>query len=119
MSDIELDLDTDSDEETVEKANDQNQPKSKKDPLPDGYMTPTQLANELEMRPQQVYGYIKNGKEFPFENHTDGRFIVPVGSGDVETDARAWILDRREKTAARKAAKAAEEAAAAEAGDED
>jgi cell division septation protein DedD len=87
---------------------------SKKDPVPDGFMTPTALANELGLRPQIVYGYIRNGKNFPQKQHTDGRFIVPVGSGNEADDARAWIKNRREATAKRKAEAAAKEKAAQE-----
>lgn len=89
-------------------------PAKKKDPLPDGWVTPTALAKLFtpELRPQVVYGYQKNGKDFPFKHHTDGRVIVPVD------DAKKWIEDRLAKSAERKAAKAAKEAtdaAAAEA----
>lgn len=117
--------------EPAEKANDQNTATSKKDPLPAGWSTPTGLSKLVELKPQQCYGYVKNGKEFPSAIHTDGRTIVPtpeeeVPEGGFDTvdeitperdnplaDARAWILDRRAKTAQAKAAKAAKEAAEA------
>lgn len=117
MSDVYIDLDLDDEETVSDDPVTEEKPKSKKAPVPDGFMKPTALANELGMRPQQVYGYIRNGAGFPHSTNSDGSFIVPVGSGDPETDARAWILDRRAKTQARReaaAAKAAEAAAAAE-----
>lgn len=86
----------------------------KKDDLPEGWITPTALAKIVDLKPQQVYGYVKNGKGFPFKNHTDGRFIVALpaegteGHGDPATDGLAWILDRRARTEAKKAEKAAE-----------
>jgi hypothetical protein len=100
------------------KANDQNTAASKKDPLPEGWETPTAFAHRLTdqlegyskenpFKPQMVYGYVKNGKDFPQKNHTDGRFIVEI------EPALAWIQVRVEKRAEREAAKAkaAEEAA--------
>jgi hypothetical protein len=96
-----------------------DKPASKKDPLPDGWLTPTGLSHIVELKPQMVYGYVKNGKDFPSKLHTDGRVIVPVpaegaeGYGEDATDARAWILNRRAKTEANKAAKAEKDAAAA------
>ena len=98
------------------KANDQNTTASKKDPLPDGWETPTAFAHRLTdvldgyskenpFKPQMVYGYVKNGKDFPQKNHTDGRFIVNI------EDALAWVQVRVEKRKEREA-KAAEAAAA-------
>jgi hypothetical protein len=98
--------------------------KSTKHDLPENWLTPTGLSKIVELKPQQVYGYVKNGKDFPSKIHTDGRTIVPVpaesaeGYGVPETDARAWILSRRTKTAEQKAAKAAADAAKAAAAPE-
>jgi hypothetical protein len=104
--------------EAPEKANDQNAAASKKDPLPEGWETPTAFAHRLSdvlegydkttnpFKPQMVYGYVKNGKDFPQKNHTDGRFIVEI------EPALAWIQVRVEKRKEREAAKVAAAAAA-------
>jgi hypothetical protein len=83
----------------------------KKDPVPEGWETPTAFAHRLTeesnpFKPQMVYGYVKNGKDFPQKTHTDGRFIVEI------EPALAWINERVEKRKAREAAKAAKEAEA-------
>jgi hypothetical protein len=112
VSDVDLDIE---DAPAAEASGETAEAKqSKKDPVPEGYVKPTALAKELGIRPQQVYGYIRNGSGFPHKNNTDGSFIVPVGSGDPETDARAWIEERRKRRAEREAKKAAEAQAAAE-----
>lgn len=91
----------------------------KKDELPEGWETPTafahRLTEELEgyskenpFKPQQVYGYVKNGKDFPQKLHTDGRFIVEI------EPALAWVAERQVKRQERLAAKAAADAAAAQ-----
>ena len=101
------------------KANDQNTKASKKDPVPEGWETPTAFAHRLTeqldgyskenpYKPQMVYGYVKNGKDFPQKQHSDGRFIVEI------EPALAWINERVEKRAAREAAKAAKAEAPAE-----
>lgn len=88
----------------------------KKDPEPEGWTTPTGLAHMLTERydeyskenpfkPQMVYGYVKNGKEFPHKQHTDGRVIVEI------EPALAWVDERIQKRREREAAKAAEPAA--------
>lgn len=74
---------------------------SKKDPLPDGWLTPSGFAKQLsestgtDVRPQRIYGYVKSGKDFPFKNHTDGRVILDVAK------AIKWFNDLQ----ARKTAK--------------
>jgi hypothetical protein len=118
MSDVDLDITEEPEAAAAEteatKANDQNTKKSNKDPLPDGWETPTAFAHRLTdeldeynkesnpFRPQQVYGYVKNGKEFPSKNHTDGRVIVEI------EPALAWVAERVEKRKERAAKKAAE-----------
>jgi hypothetical protein len=100
--------------------------KATKAPLPEGFITPVNFAKALgaklgkEIRPQIIYGYIKNnGPEsknpFPFEKNSDGAFIVN------EQAAYAWYdalqerkANREQKKAADEAAKAAKAAAAAE-----
>jgi hypothetical protein len=126
MSDVDVEFETEeptAEAETAaegtEKANDQNAKQSNKHPLPEGWETPTAFAHRLSdtleghsresnpFRPQMVYGYVKNGKEFPSKLHTDGRVIVNI------EEALAWVKVRVDKRAEREAAKAA--AAAAEA----
>ena len=86
--------------------------KTKKDPVPDGWETPVQFAKRLsaklgtDFRPQLVYGFIKNSKQFPFKQNTDGHFIV-----DIEP-ALVWFDEKEARKAERVAAKAAKAAAA-------
>jgi hypothetical protein len=91
----------------------------KKDELPEGWETPTAFAHRLTeeldgyskenpFKPQQVYGYCKNGKDFPTKIHTDGRYLVEIEPG------LEWVKERAAKRAERAAAKAAAEAAATE-----
>lgn len=91
---------------------------SKKQPLPEGFVTPTALSHILSERygepvaPQRVYGYVKNGKDFPSQQAPDGRVMVP------EAEAVAWVDASRERAkerAAKREAKAAADAAAASA----
>lgn len=119
MSEFDVDFEVeDENEELVEVAEEakaeavlETKPKSKKDPLPEGYITPVQLAKVLselwgeDVRPQSIYGYIRNAKSFPFGNNTDGRFMVP------QDEAVAWCEERRVARVRR----AEEKAAAAEA----
>lgn len=109
--------------ETTEpaKANDNNTTKSKKHDVPAGWLSAVdfgkhwtkvlqergELAADEVIRPQYIYGYIRNTKGFPFKNHTDQRFIVPV------EDATKFLLERRTANANKKAEKAAAAAAAA------
>jgi hypothetical protein len=93
-------------------------PARKRDPLPEGFLTPVGYAKhrgvqkggtEDTIRPQIVYGYVKNMKGFPFKKHTDGRVILNVKEVDAFLDAKE--RERAEKKAAKEAAeKAAEEA---------
>lgn len=67
-----------------DKKDDDGKPKQTKDTLPDGWTTPTGLVNLLrerrivDLKPQAMYGWVKNGKGFPWKFHTDGRYIVPI-----------------------------------------
>jgi hypothetical protein len=81
--------------------------KSKKDPLPEGWVTPTMLANELGIRPQIVYGYVRNGSGFPSKNHTDSRFIVH------RAQALQWLQEKDKRKAERAAKQQAQLSAAA------
>jgi hypothetical protein len=91
--------------------------KKKKDPVPEGFVTPVEFAKQLgkrqggdenTVRPQIIYGYIRNAKDFPFQNNSDGRFLVNLEAGN------AWIDAKNERKTARDAKKAAEAKAAAE-----
>lgn len=64
----------------------------KKHELPEGWATPSGLVHILkerniveDIKPQQIYGYVYHGKDFPSKQHTDGRFIVPID------DACEWL----------------------------
>jgi hypothetical protein len=87
-------------------------PKTKKDPVPEGFEPPVaftkrmneEFANELggtEMKPQVMYGYLKQSSDFPKRQNTDGRWLVNIEKG------RTWfrnLLSRRAERAAKKAA---------------
>jgi len=92
--------------------------------LPEGideadYVKPVTLAKELsestgkDVRPQIVYGYIRNGGLQAYTKGGEGRFII-------RSEYEAWVQEKAEKKAAReakaaeKAAKAAEKAAKGE-----
>lgn len=75
---------------------------SKKAPLPKGFVTPVQFAKALsekenrEVRPQIIYGYIKNnGPEsknpFPSDRNSDGAFMVN------EQEGYKWIAALRKR----------------------
>lgn len=113
--------------------------KNKKDPKPEGYVSPVLFAKlwscvkagvepnlenygELEdakqVRPQIIYGYLRNNSAFAeaaVETNTDGHLMVNTQAGlKFLTD---WTVSREAKKAAKaeadvaKAAEAAEEAA--------
>jgi hypothetical protein len=110
-------------------------PKVSKDALPEGWTTPTGLVNLLrerrivDLRPQAMYGWVKNGKAFPWVQHTDGRYIVPIeddaaagiqfGPEDKrftsEIGGVTWVRNQLEKRVQRDQAREAEAAKAAEA----
>jgi hypothetical protein len=84
----------------------------KKHPLPEGYVTPVEFAHVVErdqgwavgsLRPQIIYGYIKNNKGFGelVTKHTDGRNMMK------SDDALVAYKEMRAKTAEREANKAA------------
>jgi hypothetical protein len=93
--------------------------------LPDGlseddYVKPVKLAKELseaegkDVRPQIVYGYIRNGGLQAYTKGGEGRYII-------RSEFDAWVQEKaqkkaeREAKAAEKAAKKAEKEAAGEA----
>jgi hypothetical protein len=85
----------------------------------DEYVKPVKLAKELseaegkDVRPQIVYGYIRNGGLQAYTKGGEGRFIV-------RSEFDAWVQEKaqkkaeREAKAAEKAAKKAEKEAAGE-----
>jgi hypothetical protein len=94
-------------------------PKTTKVALPEGYVTPVAFAKQLtektgeEVRPQIVYGYIKNTKNFPFvERAENPRFMVKV------PEAFTFLEEKQAERAQKKEAKAAAEAAKAAAATE-
>jgi hypothetical protein len=135
---------TDEVEEVQEQAQEEApKAKAKKEPargdLPEGYVTPVSLAHVLteqklhtnrggeivEVKPQMVYSYIKNSKDFAaaFETVTDSIGKERVAT-TVEKGVEAWkalktrAQERSANAAAKKEAKAkrdAEKAAAKEA----
>jgi hypothetical protein len=75
--------------ETVEETPVEEKPaeakKTKRPAPPEGYVTPVNFAHKLseklghEVRPQIVYGYVKNGKDFPVDNQPlDGGGTRPI-----------------------------------------
>jgi hypothetical protein len=67
-------------------------PKRSYDDIPEGFMTLVQFAKHLgkpedeggrdaNVKPQVLYSTAKNTKSFPYERHTDGRFIISVDKG--------------------------------------
>lgn len=118
---------TETTETTTESA-----PKAKKEPargdLPEGYVTPHQLAKVLterklhknregedtEVRPQMVYSYMKNaskGDPFPIETVTDSigkeRQAVKLDEGVAWWERKnARVAERKQNAAAKAEAKA-------------
>jgi len=87
-------------------------PKQPKRPAaPDGYVTPVNFAKALsektgtDVRPQIVYGYVKNGKDFPVDMQPlpggGSRPIVHLERGLAWFDA---LQARKSERAAKKAA---------------
>ena len=98
--------------------------KVKKAPVPEGFVTPVQFGHILtaqlreagtltehdEIKPQIVYGWVKNGKDFPVEKHPiDGRPILVASKG---LEWFAALQARKANSNAKKAAAAAVAAAA-------
>lgn len=91
--------------------------KQTKDPKPEGFVSPVEFAKQYsaqighEVRPQMIYGYIKNNKGFGGDPNivkvnTDGHQMVNTKAG------LAFLADRDAKSVAAKQAKAAAAAAA-------
>lgn len=91
-------------------------------PIPDGtdesdVVKPVALAKELEVRPQIVYGWIRNSGLPAHTKDGEGRFIL-------RSEFATWQEEREEKKAERdrkraeKAEKEAAKAAAKESGDD-
>jgi hypothetical protein len=87
-------------------------PKTKKDPVPEGFEPPVAFTKRMndefkdelggvEMKPQVMYGYLKQSSDFPKHQNTDGHWLVNIEEG------RTWfrnLLSRRAERAAKKAA---------------
>lgn len=110
-------------EAAADEAAEATEKESKKDPKPDGYVSPIAYAehrSEVQgkfIRPQTIYGYIRNNSEgdnpFPVEKNTDGRWMIHVETADAWFEARAAAKAAKAKAKAEKeAAKDKEEAAA-------
>jgi hypothetical protein len=90
--------------------------KTKKDPVPEGFEPPVAFTKRMndefkdqlggvEMKPQVMYGYLKQNESFPKRQNTDGHWLVDIEKG------REWfaaLLQRRTERAAKKAAAPAE-----------
>jgi hypothetical protein len=101
-------------------------------PIPDGWTTPTGLRHILFDRrvantsSQAMYGFVKNGKDFPYKQHSDGRFIVPVedetaraagselANGPSEIGGVSWCIQAFARRAERRAKAEADAQKAAE-----
>jgi hypothetical protein len=87
-------------------------------PLPEGlaeedYVKPVALAKELDIRPQIVYGWIRNGSLPAYSKGGEGRFIVRSEFAEWQ-EAKEQRKAERETKKAEKAQKDAEKAAAGE-----
>jgi hypothetical protein len=87
---------------------------STKTPVEEGFVAPVEFAKRLsevrgsEVRPQIVYGYLKNMKGFPQKDRGEGtkpRIVIPLEEG------LSFLQHKEAEKAAKKAAK--EEAAKA------
>lgn len=102
-------------EAAAEETAEATEKESKKDPKPDGYVSPIKYAEHRSeqvgkfIRPQTIYGYIRNNSEgdnpFPVEKNTDGRWMINVETADQ------WFADREAAKAAKAKAKAEKDAA--------
>jgi hypothetical protein len=102
--------------ENAEASTSTEKPKTKKDPVPDGFEPPVAFTKRMndefkdqlggvEMKPQVMYGYLKQNDSFPKLQNTDGHWLVDIEKG------REWfaaLLTRRAERAAKKAAAPAE-----------
>jgi hypothetical protein len=112
VSDVQEEQVPDNTETPTTEGTDAEAKKSSKAPIPEGYISPVDLAKELGIKPQMVYGYIKNMKDFPFvERGADEkpRFIVKRDEAVSFLEAKKQAKAQRD---AEKAAKAAEQPAA-------
>jgi len=112
-------------------------PVTKKDPKPEGYVSPVEFAKlwsahkagqpatleayaeldeSAQIRPQIIYGYVRNNTAFAeacVETNTDGRLMVNVNTGlEFLTKSSAAREAKKAAKVESDAAKAAEEAAA-------
>jgi hypothetical protein len=103
-------------EETAEKA-----AKTTKTAAPEGTLAPVAYAKHLselkgeEVRPQIVYGYLKNMKDFPQQDRGEGvvpRIVIPTEEADAFLSAKASAKAEKD---AKKAAEAEAAAQPAEA----
>ena len=89
--------------------------KRKRDELPAGYVTPVGFANALktrdgtEVRPQQIYGYLRNNNanfktEVGIVEHSDGRPIMVLEQAFAWWDAKEARKEARTLKATEKAA---------------
>jgi hypothetical protein len=102
--------------EATEASTSTEKPKTKKDPVPEGFEPPVAFTKRMndefkdqlggvEMKPQVMYGYLKQNDSFPKLQNTDGHWLVDIEKG------REWfaaLLTRRAERAAKKAAAPAE-----------
>jgi hypothetical protein len=81
--------------------------------LPEGVTTLAKFANVLkeqrgvEVRPQVIFGYSRQMKEFPSYQHSDQRWVINIADGLAWWDAKEQRKSERE---AKKAAAASETA---------
>ena len=102
---------TDTSVETDAPKKEKAKKESKKAVVPEGFLSPVDFAKHLseqkgeEVRPQIVYGYIRNTKDFPFQEREGlPRFIIPVDEATAFINAKAAA--RAEKKAQADAADA-------------
>ena len=114
MTDETTDTSTNSDGEPVTGEAKPAKESTKKTAVPEGHLSPVDFAKKLsevkgeEVRPQIVYGYLKNMKEFPQVDRGEGvvpRIVIPTD------DALAFLNTKAEERATKKAEKEAKAAA--------
>src|SRR5215207_8021068 len=103
---------TTADAETPTEGGEESKAKQKRDPLPEGYVTPVGLTNALNeragvksgeqgaIRPQMIYGYKKNNnanfrEAVGLVTHSDGREILVLAQG------LAWWDEKEQRKSAR------------------
>jgi hypothetical protein len=107
--------------EATEATSETKKAESKKTPVPDNHLAPVEYAKHLgevkgeEVKPQIVYGYIRNMKGFPHvEREGFPRFIIPVAEADAFLNTKAEEKAKRQADKAAKEQADREKAAAAE-----